>query len=554
MKNYDGFSTFFEARKSLISRFSMFICVILSIMFFITMYRHSIDAPFAFDDARMYLSSFLDGYVEAENFAEKIKYFFSATNFPHTQSIGRIISAVHYELFGHVSLKFLILVGSLVLISFVFTAKYVSRLDFFYVLPVVLILLLPDRVNFWIGPISGYTFLLLCSLLIFYGLSKGKFIGPAALAFVASFAQSPGLAIFIAALPLFLIEPNKATWKRLMWLGVFGLSIFVYWTLVLSTSDLVRADEGRSIATLAKCIPSMIVYEGQYLALPFFGLLEVSKAIQSTPIVGACLTIALVLILAGTAFYRRKSFDPRAAVFLSFLLFGLSAGPMAAFVNDNCNSFSDSVAPRYMMYSVMSWSAIYLYLVTSASRYLRIVIAVVFMGMFLPRYLENYRQSEYFHNFRIYTWMQGPAFDPAKGKGQHSFYQKFAAAGIYSPYIPEFLNSGGAVPTNPEKLQDIFYSLDMNESFCKLEMIIDHENNDVVEIWIDENEKTTRLIPAKTYRNMANRNFYDFAVKMVQTEKTHSYLYMKPNDGCSNLRIRIGNGVTDYLIIDPEKD
>ena len=87
----------------------------IAAIFLIVQFNVAVNAPFAPDDARMFLSQFMNKYVDA-TFIEKIMYHFSVTNYPHAKFSGRAFSTLFYEITGSVDFKFLIMLGSAILV------------------------------------------------------------------------------------------------------------------------------------------------------------------------------------------------------------------------------------------------------------------------------------------------------------------------------------------------------------------------------------------------------------------------------------------------------
>jgi len=539
--------------RSLGQKIGFIVLALMAIGFIFAMNRYALDAPMAPDDMRMYVTHFMDRYLSAESISEKIGYFFSQTNYPHAKFSGRTVAAIYYELFGKVNFKFLIIFGSLVSAAFVFCAKYITKLDFVLVIPIALLLLLPDRINFWVGPITGYPFLLLYALLVFYGLSKGRFIAPAIIAFIASFTHTPGMAIFVAAAPMFFIAPNKMLWKRLLWPAVFLLTVFIYWKLILSNGSVVRDEEQRGLLAIAKCLPSMIVYEGQFLAQPFFGAGEIGKYVRSVPVMGAVISLSVLLGLALCLFARRKSFDAKSALMLCFVFFCLIPGPIAAFSNDKCASFTDLVAPRYMMYSVMAWVGIYLFVITSVGKKYRIWMALIFMATFLPRYVYAYQSIEEKNENRQYLWAKRATLNsPYANKRPEGFrpYRRAIDKGIYIPNLPKFEQSASALPESEEVLEEFWYDYRTNNYYCKFEAIIDHKSDAIVEIWIEKDGELERRVPMQTSARAAKAGFKVHLEnpKLVPLfGRTKGYFYSASAAECGEIRFRLGDQVSETL-------
>jgi len=539
--------------KSVGHKIAIAVLLLVAARFLYTMYKYAFDAPLAPDDTKMYVYHFMDRYLDAGSIIEKIKYFFSQTNYPHAKLSGRTFSAIYYEVFGKVNFKFLIMMGSVILTAFVFCAKYVTRLDFVLLLPVALLLLIPDRMNFWVGPITGYPFLLLYALLVYYGLSKGRFFAPAIIAFFASFTHTPGMAIFVAAAPMFFVVPNKELWKRLLWPALFLGTVFLYWQLILSNGSVVRGGEQRGMSDIVQCIPSMMVYEGQFLSLPFSGTNTFGKFIKSVPFVGAVFALSILTMLLATVYFQRKTFNAKSAMMLCFVFFCMIPGPIAAFSNDTCASFNDSVAPRYLMYSMMAWTGIYLFLVTALKKEYRIWVAVLFIAAFLPRYFYIYQNLEKQDTHRSYLWAKRATLNSPLANRSPEGFRNFRRAidrGVYYPYLPPFEHSNEILPAKESELSDYWYDYRANEYFCKFESVVSFKGDGIAEVWIEKDGEIERRVPMDTLARSVKSSFKELVDNpdlIRLTRHTKSYFYAAPIEECGDIRFRVNDQVSKTM-------
>lgn len=555
MKKEIAIGGFWDRNEVVINRMALIFISAISVVFLFTIYRYSFNGPYAYDDFNLFVVSFSDRFLEAETLGDRIKYLFSPNNYPHTKFFGRLFSMVHYLAAGSVSFKFLIMIGAVFVTTFTFVTRHTAKFDFVLLIPLVFMLLLPERMNFWVGTASGYPILLVASLLTFYWLSTGKFVAPIILAFFTAFAQNPGIAIFIAALPLFLIAPNQSWTKRILWLAVFGVSIFIFWVMVISKGSELGNNSGMNITNLPQCLPSMLAYEGQFLSMPFFGGNEVKRFVRITPLLGIVISLVIFGVMAVLTWRQRKTFTPRNAMFLAFLLFCLSGAGLAALITDECAVMTDNVSPRYMIWSVMAWNGIYLFLLQNSSRKAQLLTALVFTGMFLPRFISEY--SEAFHQFqeRQYIWAQMGTMTNVPPKRARFVFENLDNAikdDVYKPSFPDHVLSLAPEPVKVRELKNYWYDLVQNEHFCKLETIVKSDPNNTIEIWQGEGENLKRVLPHQTVPKTVKR-FLEKGTRQLRdipkiTKKTASYIFISDNvSDCQNLRIRLGDKVSDYL-------
>jgi len=535
-----------------------FVFFLIGVTFLWYQFRYSIDAPLAPDDARMFLSHFMDKYVNENSFIEKIKYHFSVTNYPHAKLSGRFFSTLYYELTGSVSFKFLVILGSAILVFFGWLLRKTLDVSYFTLFPLAILLFTPASINQWIGPISGYPFLLVYSLTTFYLLSKGKFVLPAIIAFVCSFTHSPGIGIFLAAFPLFLIDPNRQWTKRISWLSMFIFTAFVYWATIISKSALVRSEDSREISDIVGCLPSMIAYEGQFLGLPILADRKLGGILQSNPILAAGLAFLVLAICLGIIWIRRKSFDPKFASLLAFLIFCMLPGPISAFVSDKCTTFNDLVAPRYMMYSMMAWTGFYVFLTSVIKPKFQIIAAIFFGALFLPRFINIYKRAPNHSNAMTYKWVKRATFNKLKitrPSENFSTLIKAKELGVFNARLPKFSKEVGEISNIEEGWDEFTYWLNINEYYCKLEILTKNPKDDIVEIWVsDKNDasRTERYIPKTNNQNYTRSTFFPTtadAPRELKRASIRAYYYVVENQGqCdSSLRFRQGNNLSSSL-------
>lgn len=534
----------------------------IAAIFLIVQFNVAVNAPFAPDDARMFLSQFMNKYVDA-TFIEKIKYHFSVTNYPHAKFSGRAFSTLFYEITGSVDFKFLIMLGSAILVFFITLTKRALSVNYLILIPLALLLLTPSRVNHWVGPIAGYPFLLVYTLLTFYLISKGKFLLPILIACICSFTHSPGIGIFLAAFPLFLIEPNKSWQKRTGWVAAFMSTAFIYWATIISKAPLVRSENGRGIFEIAQCLPSLIAYEGQFLALPFFGQRQFGQFLKSTPILAIIMALSVLGVCLFVIWTRRKSFDPKFAFLLSFLVFCLIPGPISAFVSDKCTTMNDLVAPRYMMYSLMAWTGIYVFLIGSVKPRFQILLAIIFSALFLPRFHANYKEASYFSNYLSYKWVKRGTLNKVNKLEKvqtNSVFIKAIEKSVFKPRHPAHPQLTGDIGAIEANWSDFWYQLDINEYYCKVEILSRNEENAPVEIWVgDENGASglQRYTPTENNPRATLSTFFPNrkkAPKKLRHPSIRAYYYVAENSGqCeSSLRFRQGENLSPVLVKNDE--
>ena len=532
--------------------------------YLIQMQRYAINAPLAADDLRMFVGHFMEKYLDAEGFLNKLRYFFSETNYPHPRISGRVIGAAYYHLFGEVDYRFLLMCGAITLCSFVIFMRHVTKLDFWLALPIIFIAILPHRMHFWMGPITASPFYLLYAGLTFYGLSKGRIVGPALIAIIASFSHTPGMGIFIAAAPLFLLPINRKPWKILTWLATFAFTVFLFWFIIISNGSVIRVEESRSLTNIVQCVPSLVVYQGQLLALPFFGSEKSAELIRAVPLLGAGLSLAVLFILSFVVFTKRKAFDAKFAMVLALLVFCLFPGPLTALMNDQCSVFDDRVFPRYVMYSMMTWVGIYLFLITSLPKKLQLLTFGVFTAVFLPHYFHHNSMVQKGYEPRAVSWAKRASLvRPQGGKLTNTFgyFQKTLSESIdrkvFVPTFTGFLTADSELPAASEHYENYWYDFRVNKRFCKLEFVVNTDSNDVVEVWnkAAEDKTLNRTVPLKMRVARIRASYPNTKLNFHKTfgPGSKGYIYAAPREDCLDIQIRVGDKTSKTLKVNHEE-
>lgn len=365
------------------------------------------------------------------------------------------------------------------------------------------------------------------------------------------------MAIFVAALPLFLVSPNNDWRKRGAWLFAFGFSFYVFWEVIFSSHPTGLIDSGAfSLTEFAQCIPSRLAYEGQFLSLPVLGDHTFSRTVRINPILGVSITLLVASLLVGIVWRQRKSFTPRKAMFLSLLLFYLSGGVLAAMFSDKCGTMTDTVAPRYIVLSVMAWIGIYLFLLENSNRKVQLILALVFTVLFTPRFIAEYKNAPKEYADRYHTWVQIGTLTnvpPSRTWFELDDLEKAIEGGVYRPLFMSGNLSKLPLPEKTSPIKAFWYDLVENDCFCKVETIIGAKDDPVLEIWIGEPGSLRRIVPQETDPRMVRRFLKNGSRLLKENPRvsrhSKSYLYVTDNlEDCKRIRIRRGDGVSDYLV------
>ena len=308
--------------RALFDAVGFVILALLAVAFVHTQFRNGYNIPWWGDDTAFFLGQFMEWFLDVDSVFEKIAYFFSPSNHPHAKLSGRLISYVHYLLFGTVDFAVLIVAGSCVLCAFVFAARFTLIGNFLLAVPLGVILLAPHWTNYWITLITGYPLLLLYAALIYWLFSRKRDFMALLLSAVASFTHSPGLLVFVPVLVVLLLSRPIDFRRVALWGLVFALTIVLYYFFVLQHGPSVFRTDSADVS-VGQSLLSKILYGAKFVMLPFAPFLGRSLPVWS------CLAVAALFALPGVVFVHgivRRGFlacpDKRAS--FAFYLFCLA--------------------------------------------------------------------------------------------------------------------------------------------------------------------------------------------------------------------------------------
>ncbi len=460
--------------RALFDAVGFVILALLAVAFVHTQVRNGYNIPWWGDDTNFYLGQFMERFLDADSVSEKIAYFFSASNHPHAKLSGRLISYVHYLLFGTVDYRFLIVAGSCVLCAFVFAVRFTLIGNFLLAVPLGVILLAPHWTNYWVALITGYPFLLLYAALIYWLFSRKRDLMALPLCAVASFTHSPGLLVFVPVLVVLLLSRPIDFRRVALWGLVFVLTIVLYYFFVLQHGpSIIRTDQ---TASIGQSLLSKILYGAKFVMLPFVPFLGKN--------LWGYLALAPVFALPGLAFAHgvfRRGFlacpDKRAS--LAFYLFCLAPLGAAMAAVDDPASLTDGPAARYLMYSLMAWSGTYAIASVTVSKFsAKSFVALVFSAMFIMNSYHAYRTLDSSTVARLYSWYERGTSDADRSESLGTAHMAGAVErGIFAPSFPGSDLLEGPVPPVSEwnslsQLETVhWYWLGTNDDFILLKLL-----------------------------------------------------------------------------------
>ncbi len=471
------------APRTLFDAVGFVILALLAVAFIHTQVRNGHNISFHGDDILFFLDQFMRRFLDVDSVSEKIAYFFSISNHPHAKLSGRLISYVHYLLFGMVDFAFLIVAGSCILCAFVFAVCFTLVGNFLLAVPLGVILLAPHWTNFWVTLITGYPFLLLYAALIYWLFSRKRDFMALPLCAVASFTHSPGLLVFVPVLVVLLLSRPIDFRRVALWGLVFALMIVLYYFFVLQHGPSVFRNRESADVSVGLSLLSGIVYGAKCVMMPFAPFLGSSLPVWNYLAVAALFALPGVVFVHGIV---RRGFlacpDKRAS--FAFYLFCLAPLGFLIAVRDNPASLTDNPVGHYFIYSLMAWSGTYVLVSGTASKFsAKSFVALVFSAMFIMTWYHAYRWTDNHTESGVYAWYERAtrnADDPMRIKVLPHMGRTVQAAAERGIYAPSFPGSGpleGPVPPVSEwksisQLENLhWHRLGTNDDFILLTLL-----------------------------------------------------------------------------------
>ena len=395
-----------RARRTLFDAVGFVILALLAVAFIHTQVRNGHNISFHDDDILFFLGQFMRRFLDVDSVSEKIAYFFSPSHFPHAKLSGRLISYVHYLLFGIVDYTFLKVAGGLILCAFVFAVRFTLVGNFLLAVPLGVILLAPHWTNYWVTLITGYPFLLLYAALIYWLFSRKRDFMALPLCVVASFTHSPGLLVFVPVLVVLLLSRPIDFRRVALWGLVFALMIVLYYFFVLQHGKSVFRDFDSADVSVGLSLLSGIVYGAKLVMMPFIPVLGRSLPVWNYLAVAALFALPGVVFVHGIV---RRGFlacpDKRAS--FAFYLFCLAPLGVVIAVRDNPASLTDNLVGHYFIYSLMAWSGTYVLVSNTVSKFsAKSFVALVFSAMFIMTSYNAYRWTDNRTEANVYAWYE----------------------------------------------------------------------------------------------------------------------------------------------------
>ena len=493
------------APRTLFDAIGFVILALLAVAFIHTQVRNGYNIPWSSDDALFFLGQFMRRFLDVDSVSEKIAYFFSPSHFPHAKLSGRLISTVHYLLFGIVDYTFLKVAGGLILCAFVFAVRFTLIGNFLLAVPLGVILLAPHWTNYWVTVITGYPFLLLYAALIYWLFSRKRDLMALPIAAVASFTHSPGLLVFVPVLVVLLLSRPIDFRRVALWGLVFALTIVLYYFFVLQHGKSVFRDFDSADVSVGLSLLSGIVYGAKFVMLPFAPFLGRSLPVWNYLAVAALFALPGVVFVHGIV---RRGFlacpDKRAS--FAFYLFCLAPLGAAIVTRDNPASLTDNLVGHYFIYSLMAWSGTYVLVSGTVSKFsAKSFVALVFSAMFIMTWYHAYRWTDNHTESNVYAWYERATRNadyPMRIKVLPHMGRTVQAAAERGIFAPSFPGSGpleGPVPPVSEwksisQLENLhWHRLRTNDDFILLTLLTSGVPGDDVSVVLSTSRGNERF-------------------------------------------------------------
>lgn len=225
----------FKSQNVFLKYFYYFIaaCTLIPLVFYCyVVLKYSTNAPY-YDDFYWGIS-FLDNYISANTFIEKLKLIFQQ-HAQHRIAYFRLFMVGYYHLFGTINFKHLTIIGNIgnLVIFFLLASQLMKRIDFkYFILPIALIFF---QFQFYQNIICTYAFpnnaVYLWVILAFYSMtivSKKAFIFTLIFAVLSVFSNGNGILCFPIIL-FFLFLQSRFLHLKIATV-FFGIFIIVYFS------------------------------------------------------------------------------------------------------------------------------------------------------------------------------------------------------------------------------------------------------------------------------------------------------------------------------------
>ena len=366
---------------------SILIVTVVAIFYFICIH---FSYNFFYQDDYHLLSFVTISEDDSVGFQEKLKALWGLHN-EHRIIFPRLITLLDYYLQGHIDWAALNVVSSLYYLGiFCFFYKIIhkSKLNYWYILPVALLIFQPSAYQnfFWTISILQQVGSIFWAMLLFYSMvyfKPSKFWISLLLVFVLTFTHGNGLFAFgVGGLLLILQKRYKVLWIWISWMAVITFLYFYHYNTAQSSNIT------GSLSNLSR----LIGFFGGFWGVCFERIFHsTNHAITIGLTIFSILFVINARVISNTLFsnYNTKfeNYYSQKSLFLMacFLYFSITAGLVA--LSRSWSSMEAAFQNRYLHNSVITLVLLYTTLLLHKSNFVKKIILSLGLILGLSYYI-----------------------------------------------------------------------------------------------------------------------------------------------------------------------
>ncbi len=329
------------------------ITIYIAYIFINAIFQHTLNFPKAQDDTYAHIHQFHKYILNGKwSISSVFKFIFSPTYRPHPGFFGRILDIISYTLFGSINFKFIQITCNFIYITSILSFYFVLNRKV-YIIPIILVSLVPISLNYWTVSICNYPFFFLASFWFLQSL-KNDYIIRACLLLIPigfSFSLSP---IFLFLTLIYFLQKNKRNFSTQHFLFIL-LNLF---TIILVYSQLydnsslsprINTVEENEISIFLQFVQSIAFsLDHAYAALSKYVLHKPDKVTRL--IISFIIVLSIIILLIRNRSKKTiKSCDTSLILLFFYLIVCLAIGYKSGI---NSSIFEGTGVPRYESYSI----------------------------------------------------------------------------------------------------------------------------------------------------------------------------------------------------------
>jgi len=359
-----------KSRKVLSSRqvelTSIVLILILAFLFFVQLFLGPIGASFELDTLRTVVTQFSSKWIEGD-LSSRMSYFIEVSVKPHPKIVLRIITLLSYLLTGKVNLwiiDFLSNFGLAATAGLIYHHFY--RKKSVYFIPVAVLLFTITMKHFWTVASVGLGYNYFFNLLFFVLLYKNKYAWSIPVMFIIVFRSGAG---FLAFIPMYL---GLIYWcyskimkiKPAIIVVIFSLLWFLLFQFYTLNGKVItpRVEESLNVSFFSKEV-SLLIYFLQSLGSLWTSDHWINLNNKYLDCGFGIVGLAILIILL----FKIDLLKWKNASLFSVAIYFAGLNLVAAIINDNPLNYFQSIANRYVVYSLFFWISIWTLIVINFS-------------------------------------------------------------------------------------------------------------------------------------------------------------------------------------------